>query len=88
MHSGKMHIFPGSPDRFINMLGIGGVEDRYFIPSTSVLCFLEVGEETTGGPTIPNRGDMSRFKTEKVSLAETSAHEADNIKQGQNLSWK
>lgn len=44
MHSGEMHIFPGSPGRFINMLEIGGVEDRYFIPSTSSLSFLEVGE--------------------------------------------
>lgn len=42
----------------------------------------------TGGPTIPNRGDTSRLRTEKVSLPETSAHEADNIKQGQSSSWK
>lgn len=44
MHSGKTHIFPGSPGRFINMFEIAGVEDRYFIPSTSILSFLEVGE--------------------------------------------
>lgn len=44
MHSGEMHIFPGSPGRLINMLEIGGVEDRYFIPYTSIFSFLEVGE--------------------------------------------